>query len=57
LDLLFEMRVSARKFANTSVDVFEDNQTLEGTAVFDRYEEKEGVAAVRTESIAAERKV
>jgi SP family general alpha glucoside:H+ symporter-like MFS transporter len=57
LDLLFEKRVSARKFASTSVDVFEDSQTLEGTAVFDRYEEKEAVVAVRTESITAERKV
>jgi SP family general alpha glucoside:H+ symporter-like MFS transporter len=57
LDLLFEKKISARKFAKTQVDVFEDSQTLEGTAVFDRYEEKEGVA-VRTESlVAGERKV
>ena len=48
LDLLFEKRVSARKFSSTKVDVFEAS-TLEGTAVFDTYEEKEETA--RRESI------
>ena len=51
LDLLFEKRISARKFASTSVDVFEDSH-IQGTAAFDRYEEKVD-AAVRTESVAA----
>jgi SP family general alpha glucoside:H+ symporter-like MFS transporter len=49
--LLFEKKVSARKFASTHVDVFEDTH-LEGTAVFDKYEEKVDIA-VRTESVAA----
>ncbi|KAF2855052.1 sugar transporter [Plenodomus tracheiphilus IPT5] len=48
LDLLFEKRVSARKFASTEVDVFEGD-ALEGTKVFDRYEEK--VEVQRAESI------
>ena len=48
LDLLFEKKVSARNFAKTEVDVFEAS-TLEGTAVFDNYEEEE--TARRTESI------
>ena len=39
LDLLFEKRVPARQFAKTEVDVFE-RSTLEGTTVFERYEEK-----------------
>ncbi|USP80624.1 hypothetical protein yc1106_07898 [Curvularia clavata] len=51
LDLLFEKKVSARKFATTHVDVFEETH-VEGTAVFDKYEEKVD-AAVRTESVAA----
>jgi len=51
LDLLFEKKISARKFATTPVDVFADTH-VEGTAVFDKYEEKVD-AAVRTESIAA----
>jgi SP family general alpha glucoside:H+ symporter-like MFS transporter len=51
LDLLFEKRISARKFASTSVDVFEDSH-VEGTAAFDRYEEKVD-SAVRTESVTA----
>jgi SP family general alpha glucoside:H+ symporter-like MFS transporter len=49
--LLFEKRISARKFASTQVDVFE-NSHVEGTAVFNKYEEKVD-AAVRTESIVA----
>ncbi|KAI8943545.1 hypothetical protein NX059_001541 [Plenodomus lindquistii] len=49
LDLLFEKKISARKFASTEVDVFEQD-ALEGTHVFDRYEEK--VEVQRTESIA-----
>jgi SP family general alpha glucoside:H+ symporter-like MFS transporter len=49
--LLFEKRISARKFASTAVDVFEDSH-IQGTAAFDRYEEKID-AAVRTESVAA----
>ncbi|KAF2633329.1 maltose permease MAL61 [Macroventuria anomochaeta] len=49
LDLLFEKRISARKFASTKVDVFEKS-TLDGTRVFETYEEK--VDAVRrTESV------
>ncbi|CAA9963564.1 MFS transporter SP family general alpha glucoside H+ symporter [Pyrenophora teres f. maculata] len=51
LDMLFEKKISARKFASTPIDVFADTH-VEGTAVFDRYEEKVD-AAVRTESIAA----
>ncbi|KAH8712212.1 general substrate transporter [Phaeosphaeriaceae sp. PMI808] len=50
LDLLFEKRVSARKFATTSVNVFEETN-LEGTAVFERYEEKVTDAVQRSESI------
>jgi len=50
LDLLFEKRVSARDFASTHVDVFEAD-ALEGTDVFDKYEEKIEVQE-RTESIA-----
>jgi len=50
LDLLFEKRVSARDFASTQVDVFEAD-ALEGTDVFDKYEEKIEVQE-RTESIA-----
>ena len=49
LDLLFEKRISARKFASTTVDVFEKS-ALDGTRVFETYEEK--VDAVhRTESV------
>ncbi|CBX96904.1 hypothetical protein LEMA_P100350.1 [Plenodomus lingam JN3] len=48
LDLLFEKRVSARKFAKAEVDVFE-HDTLEGTKVMERYEEK--VEVRRTESV------
>lgn len=39
LDVLFEQKVSARKFSSTNVDVFEGH-SLEGTKVFERYEEK-----------------
>ncbi len=39
LDLLFEKRVSARKFSKTKVDVFEKS-TIEGTSVFEKYEDK-----------------
>jgi SP family general alpha glucoside:H+ symporter-like MFS transporter len=39
LDLLFERGVSARKFASTDVDVFEDEVILDGDVV-GRYEEK-----------------
>jgi SP family general alpha glucoside:H+ symporter-like MFS transporter len=49
LDLLFEKRVSARKFAKTEVNVFEETN-VEGTAVFGKYEEKVS-DAVRSESI------
>ncbi|KAH7089624.1 general substrate transporter [Paraphoma chrysanthemicola] len=49
LDLLFEKRVSARKFAKTEVNVFEETN-VEGTAVFGKYEEKVS-DAVRAESI------
>ncbi len=35
LDLLFEKGVSARKFASTHVDVFEEN--VDGT-IFDKYQ-------------------
>ncbi|KAF2183967.1 maltose permease MAL61 [Zopfia rhizophila CBS 207.26] len=38
LDLLFERGVSARKFASTNVDVFEEQ--VEDTTTFHRYEEK-----------------
>ncbi|KAF2878523.1 general substrate transporter [Massariosphaeria phaeospora] len=39
LDLLFEKRVPARKFATTQIDVFAETQ-LQDTAAFHRYEEK-----------------
>jgi MFS transporter, SP family, general alpha glucoside:H+ symporter len=45
LDLLFERGVSARKFASTKVDVFEDNvvhEKVEGTGTLKNYEEKRG---------------
>lgn len=49
LDMLFEKRVSARKFASTEVDVFGES-ALEGTRAFESYEEK--VDAVhRTEAV------
>lgn len=49
LDMLFEKRVSARKFASTEVDVFGES-ALEGTRAFESYEEK--VDAVhRTRSV------
>ncbi|KAF2688538.1 maltose permease MAL61 [Lentithecium fluviatile CBS 122367] len=38
LDLLFEKKISARQFAKTEVDVFAEH--VEGTAAFERYEEK-----------------
>jgi MFS transporter, SP family, general alpha glucoside:H+ symporter len=43
LDLLFERGVSARKFASTKIDVFEDSvvhETVEGTGTLKNYEEK-----------------
>ncbi|KAF2826131.1 sugar transporter [Ophiobolus disseminans] len=50
LDLLFEKRISARKFAATEVNVFEETN-VQGTAVFERYEEKVTDTAQRMESI------
>ncbi|KAF1917884.1 maltose permease MAL61 [Ampelomyces quisqualis] len=50
LDLLFEKKISARNFAKTNVNVFEQTN-FEGTAVFGKYEEKVS-DAVRTESLA-----
>ncbi|KAH4199188.1 hypothetical protein HBI73_072620 [Parastagonospora nodorum] len=50
LDLLFEKKVSARKFAQTTVNVFEETN-VEGTTVFGKYEEKVTDAVQRTESI------
>ncbi|KAF2744584.1 sugar transporter [Sporormia fimetaria CBS 119925] len=41
LDMLFEKGVSARKFASTKIDVFEDAH-LEDTTTLHRYEEDEG---------------
>lgn len=40
LDLLFEKKVSARKFASTEVDVFEETGLYEDTETFHRYEDK-----------------
>lgn len=51
LDLLFEKRVSARKFATTDVNVFEET-SVEGTAVFEKYEEKVTDAVHRDEKFA-----
>ncbi|KAH0832738.1 hypothetical protein AYO21_00357 [Fonsecaea monophora] len=45
LDLLFERGVSARKFASTHIDVFEDSvvqETVEGTGTLRNYENKRG---------------
>ncbi|OQU93691.1 hypothetical protein CLAIMM_00171 [Cladophialophora immunda] len=45
LDLLFERGVSARKFASTHIDVFEESvvhETVEGTGTLRNYEEKRG---------------
>lgn len=48
LDLLFEKGVSARKFASTRVDVFEETH-VEDTTTFHRYEEKvEAIALAET---------
>jgi SP family general alpha glucoside:H+ symporter-like MFS transporter len=49
LDMLFEKRIPARKFASTQVDVFGEN-ALEGTHVFEHYEEKVD-SAQRTEVV------
>lgn len=52
LDVLFERKISARKFATTEVDVFENHQNLEGTDAFGEYEKKvDANVAVRTESV------
>lgn len=47
LDLLFERGVSARKFAKTKVDVFEEN--VEGSGVVEQYERKVSNAAIHKE--------
>jgi SP family general alpha glucoside:H+ symporter-like MFS transporter len=39
LDMLFEKGVSARKFATTKIDVFEEAH-VEDTATFHRYEDE-----------------
>lgn len=48
LDLLFERGVSARKFASTNVDVF--NETVDG--VTNNHEEKEDVTHSHNEKMA-----
>ncbi|KAL5117099.1 hypothetical protein ACEQ8H_005058 [Pleosporales sp. CAS-2024a] len=48
LDMLFEKRVSARNFAKTKVNVFEET-SVEGTTVFGKYEEKVTDAVQRNE--------
>jgi SP family general alpha glucoside:H+ symporter-like MFS transporter len=50
LDLLFEKKISARNFAKTNVNVFEETN-VEGTTVFGKYEEKVTDAVQRTESL------
>ena len=50
LDLLFERGVSARKFASTDVDVFEDEVGL-NKEVVDRYEEKLDASARHDERV------
>ncbi|KAF2015349.1 maltose permease MAL61 [Aaosphaeria arxii CBS 175.79] len=42
LDLLFEKKVPARKFATTNVDVFHEANHVEDTETFHKYEEKVG---------------
>lgn len=45
LDLLFARGVSARKFATTNIDVFDEqtvHETVEGTGTLRNYEEKRG---------------
>ncbi|KAF2274245.1 putative MFS alpha-glucoside transporter [Westerdykella ornata] len=51
LDMLFEKGVSARKFASTRIDVFEES-SVEDTATFHRYED---VAHVGVERVVAEK--
>lgn len=50
LDLLFERGVSARKFASTKIDVFEDNvvhEIVTSTGTMKNYEEKRSSVVVR----------
>jgi MFS transporter, SP family, general alpha glucoside:H+ symporter len=49
LDLLFERGVSARKFASTNVDVFDES--VDG--VTNTYDEKEDVALSHNERVAS----
>ncbi|PKY01491.1 putative transporter [Aspergillus campestris IBT 28561] len=51
LDLLFERNVSARKFASTSVDVFDE--TIENTTLPDYLAQKEGVDVTTSEKRSA----
>ncbi|KIW87688.1 uncharacterized protein Z519_11662 [Cladophialophora bantiana CBS 173.52] len=62
LDLLFERGVSARKFASTHIDVFEEgvvHETVEGTGTLRNYEQKRGsvVHAVMGEETMPPRKM
>ncbi|KIX01687.1 uncharacterized protein Z518_09413 [Rhinocladiella mackenziei CBS 650.93] len=53
LDLLFERQVSARKFATTHVDVFDEvtvHETVEGTGTLKLYEEKRGSVMLSEET-------
>jgi SP family general alpha glucoside:H+ symporter-like MFS transporter len=45
LDLLFEKKIPARKFASTHIDVFE-GETLENTTVFNQYEKERRAGSV-----------
>jgi len=53
LDLLFERGVSARKFASTEVDVFEDEVSLDG-GVVGRYEEKLDASVMHDEHLGSQ---
>ncbi|KAA8571410.1 hypothetical protein MFRU_026g00270 [Monilinia fructicola] len=46
LDLLFERGVSARKFATTKVDVFDDDVSVDSTPAVKNYDEKVATGAV-----------
>lgn len=49
MDLLFKRGVSARQFASTKVDVFEEN--VEGGGVMSQYEEKMGASDSQDENV------
>lgn len=53
LDLLFERGISARKFASTKVDVFDDDVSVESTSAVKNYDEKVVVGAVEKDVEAA----